>query len=75
MDIHDYGDRIVAALSGVGRRRAFSSIVAGLDNFEACKYLLASLQLVSLQRDINGTVTVCISISFTCSLTRLSPSG
>ncbi|KAG8005413.1 Condensin-2 complex subunit H2 [Nibea albiflora] len=46
-DIHDYGDRIVAALSGVGRRRAFSSIVAGLDNFEACKYLLASLQLAN----------------------------
>ncbi|TMS01215.1 Condensin-2 complex subunit H2 [Larimichthys crocea] len=46
-DIHDYGDRIVAALSGVGRRRAFSSIVAGLDNFEACKFLLASLQLAN----------------------------
>lgn len=46
-DIHDYGDRIVAALNGVGQRRSFSSIVAGLDNFEACKYLLASLQLVT----------------------------
>lgn len=46
-DIHDYGERIVQALSGVGRRRAFSSIVAGLDNFEACKYLLASLQLAN----------------------------
>lgn len=45
-DIHDYGDRIVGALSGVGHRRQFSSIVHDLDNFEACKYLLASLQLV-----------------------------
>lgn len=55
-DIHDYGDRIVVALSGVGRRRAFSSIVAGLDNFEACKFLLASLQLVSLH-NVNATFT------------------
>ncbi|XP_042337903.1 condensin-2 complex subunit H2-like, partial [Plectropomus leopardus] len=46
-DIHDYGDRIVGALNGVGQRRSFSSIVAGLDNFEACKYLLASLQLAN----------------------------
>lgn len=46
-DIHDYGDRIVGALSGVGHRRSFASIVAGLDNFEACKYMLASLQLVN----------------------------
>lgn len=46
-DIHDYGDRIVGALNGVGHRRSFASIVAGLDNFEACKYLLASLQLVN----------------------------
>lgn len=47
-DIHNYSDRVVAALSSVGHRRSFASIVAGLDNFEACKYLLASLQLVSL---------------------------
>ncbi|XP_020512112.2 condensin-2 complex subunit H2 [Labrus bergylta] len=46
-DIHDYGDRIVGALNGVGQRRSFASIVAGLDNFEACKYLLASLQLAN----------------------------
>ncbi|KAM7378627.1 hypothetical protein PAMA_013505 [Pampus argenteus] len=46
-DIHDYGDRIVSSLSGVGQRRSFSSIVCGLDNFEACKYLLASLQLAN----------------------------
>lgn len=45
-DIHDYGDRIVGALNAVGQRRSFASIVAGLDNFEACKYMLASLQLV-----------------------------
>ncbi|XP_026217307.1 condensin-2 complex subunit H2 [Anabas testudineus] len=46
-DIHDYGDRIVGALNGVGQRRPFSSIVHSLDNFEACKYLLASLQLAN----------------------------
>uniref|UniRef100_UPI0037E77783 condensin-2 complex subunit H2 n=1 Tax=Semicossyphus pulcher TaxID=241346 RepID=UPI0037E77783 len=46
-DIHDYGDRIVGALNSVGQRRSFSSIVSGLDNFEACKYLLASLQLAN----------------------------
>ncbi|XP_064864280.1 condensin-2 complex subunit H2-like isoform X2 [Oncorhynchus nerka] len=46
-DIHDYGDRIVAALSSVGQRRTFSSIVHGMDNFEACKYMLASLQLAN----------------------------
>ncbi|KAI3366590.1 hypothetical protein L3Q82_009205 [Scortum barcoo] len=46
-DIHDYGDRIMRALNVVGQRRSFSSIVAGLDNFEACKYLLASLQLAN----------------------------
>ncbi|XP_014008619.1 condensin-2 complex subunit H2 [Salmo salar] len=46
-DIHDYGDRIVAALSSVGQRRTFSSIVHSMDNFEACKYMLASLQLAN----------------------------
>ncbi|KAF3705378.1 Condensin-2 complex subunit H2 Non-SMC condensin II complex subunit H2 [Channa argus] len=46
-DIHDYGDRIVRALNSVSHRRPFSSIVHGLDNYEACKYLLASLQLAN----------------------------
>ncbi|XP_028427033.1 condensin-2 complex subunit H2 isoform X2 [Perca flavescens] len=46
-DIHDYGDRIVGALGAVGQRRSFAAVVAGLDNFEACKYLLASLQLAN----------------------------
>ncbi|XP_062238287.1 condensin-2 complex subunit H2 [Platichthys flesus] len=46
-DIRDYGDRIVRALSTVGHHRTFSSLVHGLDNFEACKYLLASLQLAN----------------------------
>ncbi|XP_078129647.1 condensin-2 complex subunit H2 isoform X1 [Sander vitreus] len=46
-DIHDYGGRIVGALGAVGQRRSFAAIVAGLDNFEACKYLLASLQLAN----------------------------
>ncbi|XP_041636851.1 condensin-2 complex subunit H2 [Cheilinus undulatus] len=46
-DIHDYGGRIIEKLDTVGERRSFASIVAGLDNFEACKYLLASLQLAN----------------------------
>ncbi|XP_029681372.1 condensin-2 complex subunit H2 isoform X2 [Takifugu rubripes] len=46
-DIHDYSDRVVAALGSVARRRSFASIVAGLDNVEVCKYLLASLQLAN----------------------------
>ncbi|XP_061839542.1 condensin-2 complex subunit H2 [Nerophis lumbriciformis] len=46
-DIHEYGDRIVAALHPVGVRRAFSSVVSGLDNVEVCKFLLASLQLAN----------------------------
>lgn len=46
-DIHDYGNRIVSALSAVGQRRSFSSIVHGMDNYEACKYMLASLQLAN----------------------------
>lgn len=46
-DIHDYGGRIIEKLDTVGERQSFASIVAGLDNFEACKYLLASLQLAN----------------------------
>ncbi|KAM6896300.1 condensin-2 complex subunit H2 [Lycodopsis pacificus] len=46
-DIHDYGDRIVSSLTGVGQRRTFSSIVSGVNNYEACKYLMASLQLAN----------------------------
>ncbi|XP_033845353.1 condensin-2 complex subunit H2 [Periophthalmus magnuspinnatus] len=46
-DIHDYSNRIVNAFDNVGQRRPFSSIVSGLDNFEVCKYLLASLQLAN----------------------------
>ncbi|KAM4711573.1 condensin-2 complex subunit H2 isoform 1-T2 [Anableps anableps] len=46
-DIHDYGERIVGELGSVGCRRSFASIVRGLDNFEACKFLLASLQLAN----------------------------
>ncbi|XP_026183131.1 condensin-2 complex subunit H2 [Mastacembelus armatus] len=46
-DIHEYGDKLMEALKGVGQRRTFSSIVHGLDNMEACRYLLASLQLAN----------------------------
>ncbi|XP_030628921.1 condensin-2 complex subunit H2 [Chanos chanos] len=46
-DIHDYGDRIVSFFGGIGERRSFASIVKGMDNHEACRYMLASLQLAN----------------------------
>ncbi|KAJ3612045.1 hypothetical protein NHX12_020322 [Muraenolepis orangiensis] len=46
-DIHDYSDRVVSALGTVGGYRSLASVVHGLDNFEACKYMLASLQLAN----------------------------
>lgn len=46
-DIHDYGDRIVNAFNNIGERKSFASLVSGLDNFDACKYLLSSLQLAN----------------------------
>ncbi|XP_023206254.1 condensin-2 complex subunit H2 isoform X2 [Xiphophorus maculatus] len=46
-DIHAYGERIVAQLGAVGCRRSFASMVRSLDNVEACKLLLASLQLAN----------------------------
>ncbi|XP_077399549.1 condensin-2 complex subunit H2 [Vanacampus margaritifer] len=46
-DIHEYGDRIVSALGDIGQRRAFSSVVHGLDNVEASRLLLASLHLAN----------------------------
>lgn len=49
-DIHDYSGRVIAGLSTVGQRRAFSSIVSGLGNYEVCKFMLASLQLVNHPR-------------------------
>ncbi|XP_051911995.1 condensin-2 complex subunit H2 [Hippocampus zosterae] len=47
LQIHEYADRIVSALGGAGRRRAFSSIVRGSDGSEACRFLLASLHLAN----------------------------
>ncbi|KAI4889149.1 hypothetical protein NFI96_019863 [Prochilodus magdalenae] len=46
-DIHDYGDRIVHALEAVGVKRSFASLVKGMENTEACRYMLASLQLAN----------------------------
>ncbi|KAM6895659.1 condensin-2 complex subunit H2-like [Xenentodon cancila] len=46
-DIHDYGERIVGSLSSVGHHKSFAALVHGLDNEDACKYLLASLQLAN----------------------------
>ncbi|XP_060763764.1 condensin-2 complex subunit H2 isoform X2 [Neoarius graeffei] len=46
-DIHDYGDQIVHALGAVGMRRSFASLVKGMENTEACRYMLASLQLAN----------------------------
>lgn len=38
---------MVSALGTVGGYRSLASVVHGLDNFEACKYMLASLQLAN----------------------------
>ncbi|XP_072528622.1 condensin-2 complex subunit H2 [Salminus brasiliensis] len=46
-DIHDYGDRIVHALGSVGVKRSFASLVTGMENTEACRYMLATLQLAN----------------------------
>ncbi|XP_062860132.1 condensin-2 complex subunit H2 isoform X2 [Trichomycterus rosablanca] len=46
-DIHDYGDRIVNALGAIGVKRSFASLVEGMENTEACRYMLASLQLAN----------------------------
>ncbi|XP_051974902.1 condensin-2 complex subunit H2-like [Xyrauchen texanus] len=46
-DIHEYGDRIVQALSSVGVKKSFAAIVEGKENTEACRYMLATLQLAN----------------------------
>ncbi|XP_077090415.1 condensin-2 complex subunit H2 isoform X2 [Siphateles boraxobius] len=46
-DIHEYGDRIVQALSSVGMKKSFAFIVEGKENTEACRYMLAALQLAN----------------------------
>ncbi|NWZ25509.1 CNDH2 protein, partial [Asarcornis scutulata] len=46
-DIHSYGDRLAARFGRLGEWQPFRSLVAGLPAFEVCRYMLASLQLVS----------------------------
>ncbi|XP_057179987.1 condensin-2 complex subunit H2 isoform X1 [Triplophysa rosa] len=46
-DIHEYGDRIVQALSNVGVKKSFAFVVKGKENTEACRYMLAALQLAN----------------------------
>ncbi|XP_062374190.1 condensin-2 complex subunit H2 [Sardina pilchardus] len=46
-DIRDYGDRVINAFSQVKEKRTFASIVAGKNNHEVCRYMLASLQLAN----------------------------
>ncbi|XP_056311029.1 condensin-2 complex subunit H2 [Danio aesculapii] len=46
-DIHEYGDRIVHALSSVGVKKSFAFVVRGKENTEACRYMLAALQLAN----------------------------
>ncbi|XP_061108363.1 condensin-2 complex subunit H2 isoform X2 [Conger conger] len=46
-DIHDYGNKIMAAFSDVAERRTFASIVRGKESHEVCRYMLASLQLAN----------------------------
>lgn len=47
-DIHSYGDRLAARFGSLGEWQSFASLVAGLPPFEVCRYMLASLQLVSV---------------------------
>ncbi|XP_007245046.3 condensin-2 complex subunit H2 [Astyanax mexicanus] len=71
-DIHDYGDRIVHALGDVGVKRSFASLVAGMENTEACRYMLASLQLANdytVQIDKKDGLEECVD---TMELTLLS---
>ncbi|XP_043944586.1 condensin-2 complex subunit H2 isoform X2 [Protopterus annectens] len=46
-DIHDYGDRIVAAFGYVGEKRSFASLMKGKEAYEVCRYKLATLQLAN----------------------------
>ncbi|XP_052433875.1 condensin-2 complex subunit H2 isoform X2 [Carassius gibelio] len=46
-DIHEYGDRIVKSLSDVGVKKSFAFVVKGKENTEACRYMLAALQLAN----------------------------
>ncbi|KAM9705249.1 condensin-2 complex subunit H2 [Menidia menidia] len=68
-DIRAYGERVAAALGGVGRRRAFSSVVSGMEPREACRLLLATLQLandLTVQLDSSGRLDEALdSVSVT----------
>ncbi|XP_016351476.1 condensin-2 complex subunit H2 [Sinocyclocheilus anshuiensis] len=46
-DIHEYGDRIVQTLCSVGVKKSFAFVVKGKENTEACRYMLATLQLAN----------------------------
>ncbi|NWU73617.1 CNDH2 protein, partial [Pterocles burchelli] len=46
-DIHGYGAALAGRCGKLGRWCSFASLVAGLPPFEVCRYMLASLQLVS----------------------------
>ncbi|XP_063074121.1 condensin-2 complex subunit H2 isoform X2 [Engraulis encrasicolus] len=46
-DIREYGDHIITAFSQVKEKRTFASIVAGKNNHEVCRYMLACLQLAN----------------------------
>ncbi|KAL2102564.1 hypothetical protein ACEWY4_001732 [Coilia grayii] len=52
-DIRDYEDRVINAFNQVNQKRTFASIVAGKDNHEVARYMLASLQLAN-----DGTVEI-----------------
>lgn len=46
-DIHGYGVALAGSCGGLGEWRSFASLVAGQPPFEVCRYMLATLQLVS----------------------------
>ncbi|XP_062447594.1 condensin-2 complex subunit H2 isoform X2 [Rhea pennata] len=58
-DIHRYGDQLVSCFSGVGEWRSFASLVAGKPDFEVCRYMLASLQLVSAEGAAGARALPC----------------
>lgn len=47
-DIHGYGDTLASSCRRLGEWRSFASLVAGEPPFEVCRYMLATLQLVSV---------------------------
>lgn len=72
LDIHAYEQRVVEALSSVGRSRTLASLVHGLEPHEACSMLLAALHLANDYTVAIGGVSGLQDSLDTMSLTLLS---